>query len=440
MLPVAISTWPALLKGTLKLIGLIVIPKPAFIFPGSDPRTAIPVYRTNARNAMTNAPLTPVNSTALSLFDRSQLESVDNTSYGPMSSTPHKPDPERSIHLRSRVQIEKEGCCCACHCLAPSSSQGHVRGSGRSLSPAHSPRPRRASSTNTSFSSPSRRPYRENKISISNPAPRTPTRSSISKHYKDQHNPAHELQDHQRHNSSQLMRRNKLSKPRPKPKKLGRWGQSKALAVALAGKAAVRKSGKEKESLINSDRPMDVPILTDSEARRRSLRRSKRIASSAMDGSGLVHAQSMRSKSSNANEANEQQVAVPQSLYEYSASLKAQNRSRSQSFAGQSRFFELDLSPIIEDVLTRNPPQALARSVVIRGEGEGRSIHSSSDEISPRSCSSFGEVLASTVGFIMLFIHAAGFSLCWRLRLMARDVEVMHASLLNVFRDDFGPV
>ncbi|KAG6864711.1 hypothetical protein C0991_007750, partial [Blastosporella zonata] len=72
-------------------------------------------------------------------------------------------------------------------------------------------------------------------------------------------------------------------------------------------------------------------------------------------------------------------------------------QASSISFSGQSRYFELELSPIIEYPTVAAP---LAPSAVIQAEGEGMLGYSRADA-SPRSCSSFGDVFLTpdqTVG------------------------------------------
>ncbi|KAG5643147.1 hypothetical protein DXG03_001509 [Asterophora parasitica] len=65
--------------------------------------------------------------------------------------------------------------------------------------------------------------------------------------------------------------------------------------------------------------------------------------------------------------------------------------ARPPSSPGQTRFFELDLSPIIEDT----QPLTLAPSAVIKGEREWKNPPKTVDG-SPRSCSSVGQVLVFT--------------------------------------------
>ncbi|GLB43763.1 putative natural resistance-associated macrophage protein [Lyophyllum shimeji] len=393
------SPWPAVFRTTLKLISLIVVPKPAFTFPNSNPTTAIPTYRTNQRNAMVHDPSTPINNTISPPFDQSQ--SMYSTNYGPMTSTPRRTDPGRSGYLRSSSQIEQQGCCCACHDL--SASQGPAQGSIQTLDSRRSPQPRHNSivSGNQSFPSPSPRPRHQTEAAMDDAGPvSTPTPSPISKALTLQ-TPHRHIQEHQRNKSSQLKRRSKLtkSKPRPRPRKSGRWGHSTSVAAAQGVIVAVRKSGNLNGGVLaRLDESSSSPTPAGVVARSRSLRRSKRIVSSTVDVSqfGSVSGyQIHRTDESNHERDESVPTVTAQSSYQCSISPKKPQvpaHVQSQSFAGQSRYFELDLSPIIEDVRAFNPP-ALAPSPVIGGDSTP--MHSSGREVSPR-CSSFGDVLDFT--------------------------------------------
>ncbi|KAF5385120.1 hypothetical protein D9615_000894 [Tricholomella constricta] len=379
------STWPALLKGTLRFISLIVIPKPAFTFPASNPATAIPIYRTNMRNTIVGAPSTPLDDITLSLFDHSQ--SVYNNTYGPMSSTPLRPDLDHDVNKNRR---ERERCCCACHNPVAFTLQPQIHGSGRSSYSAD--RPMRRHPNFMRYDPPSPTP---------SPRPRLATKPDTMEQGQRQ---------------SPMIHRNKLNKPSPRPRKSGRWGQSNVMAT-VSIKDAMLETGNASESFITDSNVSRVGLDSAEDApRRRSLRRSKRIVGSTITEAGMATRNQNRvTNGMNDTQDDSNHVAEPQSLYKSSPSPKVQQpqvvaRSRSHSIASQSRFFELDLSPIIEDAHTLKPaePLPLAPSVIIKGERAEMLTHSSTGEVSPRSCSSFGDALVFMLTLFAARSHGDG--------------------------------
>ncbi|KAG6860671.1 hypothetical protein C0995_008738 [Termitomyces sp. Mi166 len=119
------------------------------------------------------------------------------------------------------------------------------------------------------------------------------------------------------------------------------------------------------------------------------LRRSTRI------GAGLVQS----SQSQTSYESNEAYAHAPGSNSQI-PSPKLQrthvparrSQPSSPSFSGQSRYFELDLSPIIESPAVTAP---LAPSAVISGEGQGMLAYTSMRDVSPGSCSTLGDMVLS---------------------------------------------
>ncbi|RDB15671.1 hypothetical protein Hypma_003933 [Hypsizygus marmoreus] len=363
-----VSTWPALVKGSLKLLGLFVLPRPAFTFPTAT-STAVPLYRTTHRTSFNMNMQTPINDSSMHSFDRSQ--SLYN-GYGPRSSTPHRAERGTGSSLR---RGEKEACCCSCHCPQAVTPVKQVGGrSFCSVTPSQV--------SGRSPGSVQRSTTRRRDIYMHDPPSPSPSAKPRYRMEVEIQMPSIQKLESANNQDSQGPQSRKLSEQ--KKRKSGRFSQEPS-----SGDAEILK-------LTPKSKSQQSPIANGADtSRRKSLRRSKMVIGSGPEsdsGLDMHHQQEV--------ETIYEPEFVPEMLYLDSA--KSQKiLSHNQS---QSRYFELDLSPIIEDVKTFIPPPHLQSGTeedVFTTRGPRSFANEIASPASPRSCSSYGEVIPMTrpIGF-----------------------------------------
>ncbi|KNZ76909.1 hypothetical protein J132_10855 [Termitomyces sp. J132] len=279
------SSWRAILKSTLKVICLVIAPRPIFSFPASNPSSSIPIVHRNIRYSSQGSPSTSIHDAAWSF----SLNSPGTTFHGPTSSTP-----QHSAFNRH---------------------------------------PRKYPLFNSSLA---------NVLPQEAPLSSAIRQSTIAN-------------GHVFESASVI----------------------KYVTIGHAGAYLFRE--------FSGTSIMDDNLADTSFTSHKPLRRSTRI------GAGLVQGGQLQTT----NGLNEAHTHAPDLISQIPSPKRThvparRSQASSPSFSSQSRYFELDLSPIIESPATMAP---LAPSAVISGEGEDMLAYSLTGDVSPDSSSNLEDMV-----------------------------------------------